>query len=145
MAKCNGALYIACRDKIMKIDILGKIQREYKTEGNNIKISATKDGHLVYSNYISHTVTAITDQADRVWQYTHPKMKEPYGLDVDSAGNIFIAAKTNNNIHVLSGAGALIRIMEDIPRPVFIKLMEERGVCCVCSDHKLMKVYKLSQ
>jgi hypothetical protein len=145
MAKCNGAWYVACRNKIIKIDTSGKIQREYQTEGNNINISSTKDGHLVYTNYGSHTVTVITDKGDRMWQYTHHRMEKPYGLDVDSVGNIFSAATQSNNIHVLSRAGGLIRIIEDIPRPVFIKLMEKRGVCCVCSDYKLMNVYKLFQ
>ncbi|XP_048750364.2 tripartite motif-containing protein 45-like [Ostrea edulis] len=142
--KHNGACYVACGDKIIKIDMSGKMLREYKAEGiNNIYLIVTNDALLVYSNWALHTVTTITDQGDTVWQYKHLKLKEPHGLDVDSFGNIFVAATGSNNIHVLSGAGSLIRIIEDIPQPVFIKLMEERSMCCVCSNYKLMKVYKM--
>jgi hypothetical protein len=64
MTKCNGALYVAYRNKIIKIDTSGKIQREYKSEGSNTIISATKHGHLVYSSCDLHTVTTITDHGD---------------------------------------------------------------------------------
>jgi hypothetical protein len=143
ITNCNGVCYIACRNKITKIDMYGSILREYKTGGSSINISATKDGHLVYSSYSHNTVTAITDQGDRVWLYTHPSMKYPRGIDVDSVGNIFVACRQSNNIHILSKDGALIRIMEDVPQPVFIKLMEDKSKCCVCSNFRFMKVYKL--
>ncbi|XP_056004088.1 uncharacterized protein LOC125662078 [Ostrea edulis] len=144
ITKHNGACYVACGSKIIKIDMSGKKLRKYKVEGsNNIYISATRDGRLVYSNLSLNTVTAITDQGDTVWQYKHLKMKQPHGLDVDSVGNIFVAARGSDNIHVLSGAGTLLRIIEDILLPVFIKLMEERGICCVCSNFKIVRVYKL--
>ncbi|XP_056003392.1 uncharacterized protein LOC130049585 [Ostrea edulis] len=140
----NGVCYVACGNEIIKLNLSGKKLREYKVEGNyNIHISTTKDGHIVYSNCSLNTVTAITDQGDTVWQYKHIKMKVPRGLDVDSVGNIFVAARGSDNIHVLSGAGSLIRIIEDIPQPMFIKLMEERDICCVCSNRRIMKVYKL--
>ncbi|XP_056003402.1 tripartite motif-containing protein 45-like [Ostrea edulis] len=139
----NGACYVACVDKIIKIDMSGKKLKEYKVEWGTINISTTKHGHLVYCNHSLNTVTAITDQGDIVWQYKHIKMKEPRGLDIDSVGNIFVAARGSDTIHVLSGVGSLIRIIEDILQPVFIKLMEERSVCCVCSNYKIMKVYKL--
>jgi hypothetical protein len=127
----------------MKIDMNGEVLKEYETEGNNNHIRATYDGHLVYSNWHLHTVTAITDQGNTVWQYTHPRMKQPYGLDVDSVGNIFVAAIGSDNIHVLSGVGGLIRIIEDVSHPLFIKLMEERNICCVYSNFRSMKVYKM--
>ncbi|XP_048765013.2 uncharacterized protein LOC125672841 [Ostrea edulis] len=144
ITNCNGAFYIACGNKIIKIDMSGTKLLEYKIKGSDtVHISATNDGHLVYSNSSLNTVTAITDQGETIWQYEHLRMKEPSGLDVDSVGNIVVAARGSDNIHVLSGAGSLIRIIEDIPQPVFIKLMEERSLCCVCSDYKILKVYKL--
>ncbi|XP_056003393.1 uncharacterized protein LOC125662149 [Ostrea edulis] len=144
ITKLNGACYVGCGNKIIKLNLSGEKLKEYKVEGNyNIHISTTKDGHIVYSNCSLNTVTAITDQGDTVWQYKHIKMKVPRGLDVDSVGNIFVAARGSDNIHVLSGAGSLIRIIEDIPQPMFIKLMEERSICCVCSNREIMKVYKL--
>ncbi|XP_056003407.1 uncharacterized protein LOC130049596 [Ostrea edulis] len=143
ITKHNGACYVACGNKIIKIDMSGKKLKEYKVEWGTINISTTQHGHLVYSNHPRNRVTAITDQGDTVWQYTHLKMIEPHGLDVGYIGNIFVAARGSDNIHVLSGAGSLIRIIEDIPQPVFIKLMEERSMCCVCSGCKIMKVYKL--
>jgi DNA-binding beta-propeller fold protein YncE len=144
LTECSGSYYIACGNKIIKIDKSGKNLKEYKTGvANAYNVIATKEGCIVYSNCFGNTVNAITDWGDTVWQYTHPNMKEPRGLEIDSAGNIFVAAKLSNNIHVLSGAGVLIRIIDDIPRPSFIKLMAERSLCCVCSDEEVLKVYKL--
>jgi DNA-binding beta-propeller fold protein YncE len=143
ITKCNEMFYVACGNKIIKIDMNGKILKEYETEGHDYNVRAIKEGRFVYSNWHLHIVTAITDQGNTVWQYTHPRMKRPYGLDVDSVGNIFVAATQSNTIHVLSGAGELIRIIKDIPQPVFIKLMEERGMCCLCSNFHSMKVYKM--
>ncbi|XP_056003400.1 uncharacterized protein LOC130049591 [Ostrea edulis] len=144
ITKHNRACYAACGKKIIKIDMSGKKLREYELEGSSkFNISTTKDGHIVYSNCSLNTVTAITDQGDTLWQHKHLKMKDPRGLNVDSVGNIFVAARGSDNIHVLSGAGSLIRIIEDIPQPVFIKLMEERSMCCVCSNLKIIKVYNM--
>jgi dephospho-CoA kinase len=142
---CNGACYLACATRIKKIDIKSdEILREYSVEGqNSINICATKNGHLIYTNWVLNTVTAMTDQGDNLWQYKNPKMVTPRGLDVDLGDNIFVAAEISNNIHVLSGAGALIRILEDIPKPIFIKLMEDRRMCCVCSNRNVIKLYKL--
>jgi hypothetical protein len=120
ITKYNEVCYLACKDKIVEIDMAGKILRTYTVGGScNLNITVTKDGHIVYSDCVFHTVTAMTDQGDRVWQYTHPSMKTPRGLEMDSVGNIFVAAETSDNIHVLSGEGDLIRIIEDIPRPFF--------------------------
>ena len=77
------------------------------------------------------------------WQYKNPRLKVPRGLEIDCVGNIFVAARGSDNIHVLSVAGSLIRIIEDVPKPVFIKLMEERRMCCVCSNYKVLKVYAM--
>jgi hypothetical protein len=70
-------------------------------------------------------------------------MKQTRRIDVHSVGNIFVAATGSDNIHMLSGADALIRVIEDIPQPVFIRLMEKRGLCCVCSNFNSIKVYRI--
>ncbi|XP_062619403.1 probable E3 ubiquitin-protein ligase MID2 [Saccostrea cucullata] len=145
ISSLNGEFYIACVTKIIKTDVDGKKIKEYEAEGqNNICVVVTKDGLIIYSNWKLHLVTAITDQGDIAWTYENPNMREPRGLEKDSYGNILVAARSSNNIHVLSSAGELLKTFEGIPKPVFMKISEERNVCCVCSDYKIVKVYKMS-
>jgi hypothetical protein len=106
-------------------------------------ILATNAGLIVFSNWKLHKVTAMTDQGSSVWEYTNPKLKQPYGLDEDSIGNIYIAGRISNNIHVLSGTGELIRVFKDILRPTFFRVNEEMGIICVCSKSKDIKMFEI--
>ncbi|XP_062619424.1 transcription intermediary factor 1-alpha-like [Saccostrea cucullata] len=54
----------------------------------------------------SVNVTAISGEGDIAWKYEHHNMKGPCDLDKDNVGNIVVAARESNNIHILSSAGA---------------------------------------
>ncbi|XP_056003409.1 uncharacterized protein LOC130049597 [Ostrea edulis] len=141
IAKKDAYLYCACNDKIVKINEYERLMKEYSVETGVKHIVATKN-HIIYSNRKKHVVTAITDGGQTAWTYDSPHLKSPCGLDTDSDGNIYVAGKSSDNVHVLSGEGKLIRLFEDIPRPDFMKINKARNTCCVCSNRKHIKVYQ---
>ena len=62
-----------------------------------------------------------TKSENKTREETHEKLKDPYGLAVGRKGEIFIGGFSSNNIHILSGSGKLLRILEEIEKPKWIK------------------------
>ena len=100
-----------------------------------------------YSSYFwtpPGKVIAWTIKGNSAWEYGNSSLKSPHGLDVDSFDHIYVADRDNNSVHVLSNVGALIRIIENIPNPLFFKLNEARGTVCVGSGENEMIIYKFN-
>ena len=148
----EGNLFVSCEDTILKIDNKGDITEFYKSSFVYVNdIVATKSGVILwtedYSSYIwtpPGKVVAMTIKGNNGWKYGNSSLKSPHGLDVDSFEHIYVADRDNNSVHVLSNVGALIRIIENIPKPLFFKLNEARGIVCVGSDENEMIVYKFN-
>lgn len=137
-------LYIACVKHILRIDKMGQLLQKYDVEGNNsIHITTTKSGLIVYSDWKLGTVTAMNDEGREIWKYQTFDLKQPRELDVDSNDNIYIAGSKSNNIHVLSSSGMRVRVIENIPSPVFCKINEDEDIMCVCSGKGNIKLYQL--
>ncbi|XP_062619402.1 E3 ubiquitin-protein ligase TRIM45-like [Saccostrea cucullata] len=139
----NDTLYVACGKKIIKIDKNGYKIKEYKTGSCVIHLLVLNSVDLVYSNKETNTVIAMNDNGNTLWEYKASNLKEPYGLEKDNAENIFIAGIQSRNIHVLSCAGEVIRVISYMSKPVFVAMNEKRNVCCVCSEYKKIRVYEL--
>ncbi|XP_062619406.1 E3 ubiquitin-protein ligase TRIM45-like [Saccostrea cucullata] len=97
----NDAFFVACGDKIIKINKNGNILNEYKTGLRFVHLLALNSVDLVYSNKEKNTVIAMNDNGNNLWEYKSSNLKEPYGLERDSAENIFVAGTESRNIHVL--------------------------------------------
>lgn len=137
-------LYIACLKHILRIDKMGQLLQKYDVDGNNsIHIPTTKSGLIVYSDWKLGTVTAMNDEGREIWKYHAFDLKRPRELDVDSNDNIYIAGSKSNNIHVLSSSGMRVRVIENIPSPVFCKINEDEDIMCVCSGKGNIKLYQL--
>lgn len=140
----NEILYIACGDKIFKINNTGQILQTYALNGTNTDhIIATNSGLIVYSNWCLETVTAMSDEGQVVWEYKSPNLKYPQELETDSCENIYVTGASSNNVHVLSSSGDKIRVIEDIPSPYFFKINEDKGIICVCSKMEKIIVYEI--
>ncbi|XP_061190739.1 E3 ubiquitin-protein ligase Midline-1-like [Saccostrea echinata] len=136
--------YVACGNKIVKIDNTGNKIKEFNTPGSHtFNVLCTKSGNIVYSDWKINKVSAITDQWEAVWDYSSPNLKCPYGLDSDSQGNIYVSGFHSHNIHVISNSGALIRIFQNLNCPLFLKIAKERNLCCVCSSYKTLTFYEM--
>ncbi|XP_062619399.1 probable E3 ubiquitin-protein ligase MID2 [Saccostrea cucullata] len=139
----KGNFYTACLDKIVKIDSSGKLLKEYPTPKNVVNVMILKSGHIVYSSWSDHTVTSISNEGEIIWTYWSPNLKFAYGLDKNTNEHIFVAGKETNNIHVLSSTGVLLRVFDNIPKPIFMKVDKQSNICCVCSDWNKLKVFEM--
>ena len=78
-----------------------------------------------------------------LFSYTHEKLKDPYGLAVGRNGEIFVGGFSSNNIHILSGSGKLLRILEEIEKPKWIKIQIDTSRLFVMESGTL-KVYQFT-
>lgn len=141
----NDILYIACGDKILKVDDSGHVLQNYDLDGlNTDHIITTNSGLIVYSNWCLDTVTAMCDEGQVVWEYRSPDLKYPQELETDSCENLYVTGAHSHNVHVLSSSGDKIRIIEDIQSPYFFKINEDEGIICVCSEKEKIIVYQIA-
>ena len=145
----EGNLFVSLPNTILKIDNKGHISKFYNSMLKHFNdIVATKSGLILWTENHSHVwntsgkVVAMTIKGDNAWEYERSSLEIPHGLDVDSFDYIYVAYRNNNSVHVLSNVGSLIRIIENIPKPLFFKLNEARGTVCVGSGENEMIVYK---
>ncbi|XP_061186511.1 E3 ubiquitin-protein ligase TRIM8-like [Saccostrea echinata] len=128
----NHFLYTACHTAIIKMDTEGNILRTYPTASGVHYVAVTRNGHIVFSIFKGkHSVSAITNEGDTVWTYSHEKLKHPYGLHIDCDDIIYVAGTNSNNVHVLTSDGFLLRMIEDMPSPVFFIFNKDRNICCM--------------
>ncbi|XP_022286821.2 uncharacterized protein LOC111099702 [Crassostrea virginica] len=143
MSQRGKFLYVACRIAILKLDFEGEVIHKYPLEKPCFYMTVTKEGHIVYTYTDTHEVTCIDDIGGSLWKYTSSQLKSPHSVDRDSLDNLYVSGFTSNNVHILSCSGSLIRVIEDIPCPAFMKVNQQGTLCCVCSNWKNIRVYEL--
>ncbi|XP_062579596.1 E3 ubiquitin/ISG15 ligase TRIM25-like [Saccostrea cucullata] len=136
-------LYIACQSAILKYDKEGNFIHKYPVEGCSLYVTVTDRGHIVYSSVSTNTVTAMDEEGEIIWKYTSPDLVSTRGVDQDEGGKIYVAGRGSNNVHVLSGDGTFLGIIEDIPRPIFMKAKKGSNIFCVSSDWKFVRTYQM--
>lgn len=86
----------------------------------------------------------MSSSGEKMYTYSHDKLKHPRGLDVNFTGNIFVAGLDSLNIHVLTPKAELLKIFatdfESHPR--CIKFKENSNVCFVVFSETTTKVYE---
>ena len=140
----KDSLYVACSDKIHKMDLDGNVLRTYPTVAGVRHVVATDCG-LVFSNKHDDIVRAINDNGDALWTYKRSNLRKPQGVSKDSLNNIYVSSFGNHSVHVLTLKGILQQIFENIPNPVFFELIEERNVAVVCSNYEKIILYKTNR
>lgn len=85
----------------------------------------------------------MDNSGKKIYSYSHKNLSYPRGLDVNFAGNIFVAGKWSYNIHVLTPRAELLKIF-DVASPSFIRFKENSYVCLVGSANKT-KVYEFQE
>lgn len=145
ISRWKECLYIACVNAIMKYSLEGQFIQRYPVEPRTCYINVTNTGHIVYiSKNTTDTVNCIDESGNVKWKYNNPKLRKPYNVEKDKFDNLYVCGSDSNNIHILSFNGSLIRIIEDIPCPAFVKLLEDFNMYCVCSSFKHIKVYEIN-
>jgi hypothetical protein len=130
-------------DSIEKMKKNGEVVLSYVVPRHVECVIITKRGDIVYSDYGNHTVSSMMQDGKKVWTYTRPNLRFPYGLEKDSKDNIYVAGRDSGNIHVLSNEGDLVRIFENMGTPWFVAISPDETTWCVCSDKKDMTIYNI--
>ncbi|XP_061183388.1 uncharacterized protein LOC133191660 [Saccostrea echinata] len=139
---CSSAfIYAACVDFIVKLDIDGNIVRKFVTETSTFSVAVNKNNEIISSSCLSHSVVIMNEEGQKIYSYKHENLKYPYGLDLDFAGNIFVAGKDSNNIHALSPKGELLKIF-NVNSPRCIRFKENSYLCFVGTNMGTSKVYE---
>ena len=135
-------LYVTSPYKILEIDNTGIMKSHTVNTKAHLHIISTKNNLIVYSVWKKNEVVAMDATGRTKWKYKNQNLESPHGLDVDSRDRIYVAGTASNNVHVLSNDGELIRVIENIYKPVFFKVNESERVVCVGTVEKEMVVYK---
>lgn len=115
---------------------------KFDFKGNNFFESSCVFSLAISSGFLSSTiVTIMNDSGEKLHSYFHENLKYPYGLDINYSGNIFVAGKDSNNIHVLTPKAKLLKIFK-IASPRCIKFKENSNVFFVGSMKSTTKVYE---
>lgn len=136
-------LFVACQTAILKYSISGRFMQSYSVNFNTLFVTAIRSGNIVYSNTSQNCVESMDQNGYRLWKYVNAKLKSPHGVDKDEMDNLYVSNTDKSNVHILSCDGSLIRIVEEIPRPIFMKVQESSRICCVCSNFRKIKVYSI--
>lgn len=142
LAISSGFVYAAYLDFIAKFDSEGNIVKRYKVEGNTMSVTVNKSNEIICSSCTTHVVTVMDNSGETMHSYFHAKLNYPYGLDVNFSGNIFVAGRDSNNIHVLTPKAELLKIFKEVESPRCIKFKENSNICFVGSQKSTTKVYE---
>lgn len=136
-------LFVACQTAILKYNIHGRFIHEYPVDFNTLFVTVTSSGNIVFTNSKLNCVASMNASGNQLWKYMNTKLRLPHSVDKDGMDNLYVASTDTNSIHILSCDGSLIRIIEDIPKPIFMKVQESNRTCCVCSKFGRIQVYEM--
>ncbi|XP_078315526.1 uncharacterized protein LOC111129749 [Crassostrea virginica] len=107
----------------------GLEERRYTTISSDLSVTddvaLDDENNVIYSSYSQDTIRKQDKAGNVLFSYTHEKLIKPYGLDVNRNGEIFVGGHDSNNIHILSRSGELLRILEGIENPTWVKFQSD--------------------
>ncbi|MFQ5417142.1 MAG: hypothetical protein ACE5FL_08875 [Myxococcota bacterium] len=94
-------------------------------------VEVTPDGSIVYVSDFAKGIVHVFDLERRETRYlgAESPLARPFGLALDSAGNLYVAEQQKQQIRVMRPTGETLRFIRDdrLIRPVDIALDEPRG------------------
>ena len=141
LAKSSEFIYAACSDFILKLDHEGNTVEQIAVDKNTYSVAVNKEQEIISSSCSTNQVTVRNQSGAKLHSYSHENLKNPYSLDVNFSGNIFVAGYSSNNIHVLTPTAEILKIFE-VARPRCIKFKENSYTCIVGSVNATTKVYE---
>lgn len=147
LAISEGFIYAACSDVIIKLDHEGNTVQRYPVDMYTYSVATNNSNEIISSSCSTQNVTVMSSSGEKMYTYSHEKLKHPRGLDVNFTGNIFVAGRDSRNIHVLTPKAELLKIfaIDFESRPTCIKFKENSNVCFVGSCKKTTKVYEFQE
>ena len=119
-----------------------------KQTHNNISntddVAFDDEGNVIYSSYSQNKVRKQDMAGNILFSYTHEKLEKPFGLAVNIYGEIFVGGFASNNIHILSRSGQLLRILEGVRKPKWIKFQNDTNRLFVIDSDCNLKVFQFT-
>lgn len=144
LAVSSGYVYAACSNFIVKFDLEGNVVQRYDgVENGTYSVAVNNMDEIISSGSWANCVIVMDNSGKKLYSFSHKNLKYPRGLNVNFSGNIFVAGKLSNNIHVLTPRAELLKIF-DFVSPKFIRFKENSYVCLVGSENRT-KVYEFKE
>ncbi|XP_052707666.1 E3 ubiquitin-protein ligase TRIM39-like [Crassostrea angulata] len=144
LAVTSGYVYAACSSFIVKFDLEGNIVQRYdEVEDWTYSVAVNNRDEIISSSCLTQHVTVMENSGKKMYSYSHEKLINPRGLNVNFSRNIFVAGQWSQNIHVLTPKAELLKIF-DVASPRFIRFKENSYVCLVGSGNST-KVYEFQE
>jgi hypothetical protein len=93
---------ILTRDgQVMKTIFTGRYGKEAWTDMD--RLAANTEGTMLYvSGYAKNEVTALTENGEIVFCYTHRKLRDVWDVATDGSGNVYACGCSSDNVHQLT-------------------------------------------
>nr|XP_022331924.1 uncharacterized protein LOC111129749 [Crassostrea virginica] len=146
IATSGNMTVIGTRDSVVMYSGGLEVRRRTKISSdlsNTDDVALDNEDNVIYSSFSMHTVRKQDKAGNMLFSYTHAKLKLPYGLAVNRNGEIFVGGHHSNNIHILSRNGELLRILEGIEKPTWVKFQSDTNRLFVKESSNL-KVYQFT-
>lgn len=145
LAISSRYVYAACSSFIVKFDLEGNIVQRYdEVEDWTYSVAVNNRDEIISSSCLTQHVTVMESSGKKMYSYSHEKLINPRGLNVNFSRNIFVAGQWSKNIHVLTPKAELLKIF-DVASPRVIRFKENSYVCLVGSDKSTTKVYEFQE
>ena len=107
-------------------------------------VALDDENNVIYSIQSQHIVRKQSKVGNVLFSYTHEKLKSPNGLDVNRNGEIFVGGNSSNNVHILSKNGKLLRILEGVNHPTWVKYRDDTKQLFVMEADSKIKVLEFT-
>ena len=138
---------IGTRNSVVKFSG-GLEERRYATLSDELfgtdNVALDDEDNIIYSSFAQDTVRKQNKVGNVLFTYTHLELKMPMGLAVSRNGEIFVNGHKSNNIHLLSKNGKLLRILEGVNRPTWVKYNDDTKQLFVIEAGSVLKVLEFT-
>ena len=139
----NGKFLVIGQSQLSMLNSDFELLERTDVDDESDDITTDLHGNTIYSCFGNGTVTKKDRKNKIQFVYQHPTLSGPYGLAVDPRGNIYVCGRYSNNIHVISGDGKLLKILDGFPRPQFIAFQCNSFRFFVVQNQSCVKICEL--
>ena len=139
----NGKFLVIGQSQLSMLNSDFELLERTDVDGDSDDITTDLHGNTIYSCYDKDTVTKKDRKNKIQFVYQHPNLSGPNGSAVDPNGNIYVCGLVNDNIHVISGDGKLLKILDGFPSPQFIAFQGNSFRFFVVQNKSCVKICEL--
>ena len=132
--------YIGSENKIIVQESSHKHVRDISVNGRVAHIVFRAENTLCYSTANGRVLHCITLDGEPLFQYSHDKLQNTWGVAVDIADNVYVCCYNTKTIHQVNSDGKLHRIIvENLPAsPFYISFTKDCDKIVLGCYHKVL-------